>query len=241
MALTVAQIIALALQDANCPGFTEQAGQKLNLILQELAQDYDFATNQGWLSGTFGSGIGGVVNSAAVVPGSGPYQLPADFLRFNFNDFFWVNGGINYFPTPLDIDEFDQLVQQPGFSSYPTAYAVDTSTTPNGLYVWPAPSANYPYFGRYQKQNPDIATPETSATVPWFISQQYIMHRLTAEMMITTGDTRAGALLKTAEMDLNQFIKKEGNHDTRAVKVKLDPRSFGPNWQKLPGTKQVPW
>ena len=248
MALTVAQIITLACQDASCPGYTVQAGQKLNLILQELAQDYTLSTNQGWISGNFGAGIGGVVNSAAVVAGSGPFQLPADFLRMDFHDFFWQNGGINYFPTPLDIDQFDELVQQPGFSSYPTAFAVDMSTSPAGLYVWPAPSAAYPYFGRYHRQNPDMPSPETSGAVPWFPSQAYLMRRLTGEMMITTGDVRAEAMLGDAPQHpegaravLNRYLKQEDNRSNRSVTVKLDPRHFGPSWQRLPGTKAVPW
>lgn len=241
MALTIAQIIALALQDANCPSFTSQGGEKLNLILQELAQDYNFSAAQGWLSGNFATGIGGDVHSANVVSQSGPFQLPADFLRFEFHDFFWQNGGINYFPTPLDINQFDELVQQPGFSSFPSAYTVDMSTTPPGLYIWPAASAAYPYFGRYARQPADIATPESATVVPWFPSQQYILHRLTAEMMVTTGDTRAGSMMALAGETLKKFIEKEGNRDTRAVRVHLDPRSFGPQWQKLPGTKTVPW
>ena len=241
MALTVEQLIALACQDANCPAYLTQGGQKLNLILQELAQDYNFSTAQGWISGNFGTGVGGVVNSANVVSGSGPFQLPADFLRFDFHDFFWQNGGINYFPTPLDIDEFDALVQQAGFSSYPTAYSVDMSTSPAGLYIWPAASAAYPYFGRYHRQQADIANPSTSSLVPWFPSQLFLLRRLTAEMMITTGDTRAGSMLGAADEALKQYIEKEDNRDTRAVTAKLDPRNFGPNWQRLPGTKQVPW
>lgn len=241
MALTIAQIIALAVQDASCPNFTTQAGQKLNLILQELAQDYNFSSNQGWLTGNFGTGIGGAVHAGNVVNNSGPFQLPADFLRFEFHDFFWQNGGINYFPTPYDMDEFDAFVQQPGFTSYPVAYAVDMSTTPPGLYIWPAASGAYPYFGRYSRQMADITAPETSSVVPWFPSQQYILHRLTAEMMLTTGDTRAGAMLAMAENDLKKFIAKEGNRDTRSVKVKLDPRSFGTSWSRLRSTKIIPW
>lgn len=242
MALTIAQIITLALQDSNCPGFTSQGGQKLNLVLQELAQDYNFFSAQGWVTGAFlTSPPTATVNSANVVAGSGPYALPSDFLRFDFHDFFWQNGGINYFPTPLDMDEFDNLVQQAGFSSYPTAYAVDMSTSPPGLYIWPAANGAYPYFGRYHKQQPDIATPETSNVVPWFPNQMYILRRLTAEMMLTTGDTRARAVMDDAEAILNRYIKKEGNQDNRGVTVKLDPRKFGASWWLLRSTKQVPW
>lgn len=319
MALTVQQLIALACQEANAPNYLIQGGQKLNLILQELAQDYDFSQNQGWLQGafqqapsftstpfagnitdntivfptsilaygwrtgmtvtdtagvlppdtsvglisadgltvtlsdvasnpttgdTFTATTGGIsrfVNSANVVSISGPFQLPPDFLRFNYGDFFWQNGGINYFPVPYDINEFDAFVQQPGFTSYPTAFSVDMSTSPAGLYIWPASSGAYPYFGRYERQLPDIDNPSTSASTPWFPSQQYLMRRLTAEIMGLTGDLRWDAYMKDADMILNRYIKKEGNRDNRAVKVKLDPRSFGAKWTNLRATKQVPW
>ena len=318
MALPVSSIISLACQEANAPNYTVQAGQRLNMILQELAQDYDIAQSQGWLTGTFqqapsftgtatgnvsGStitftssvltlgwrqgmsitdstgvlpqntaiglitnfgktvtltqsasaasngdtftvtqgGIGGTVNSANVVNPSGPFQLPADFLRMDFQDFFWQNGGINYFPTPLPIEEFDALVQQPGFTSYPTAYTIDTSTTPYGLYIWPAASAAYPYFGRYERQMADIDTPATSAVIPWFPNQQYLMRRLAAEIMGLTGDTRRQAYIAESETILRKFLQREGNRDTYAVKVKLNPMHFGPSWQQLPGTKVVPW
>lgn len=241
MSLTVAELIALACQQANCPGFTTQAGQKINLVLQELAQGYNFTSTQGWLTGAFFSGIGGTVNSANVTQGSGPYQLPTDFLRMDWHDFFWQLSGINYFPTPLDIDEFDNLVQQPGFASYPGAYAVDMSTTPAGLYIWPAASGAYPYFGRYHKQQPDIANPSTSGTVPWFPNQMYLDRRLTAEMMFLSGDERYERTLDDAEKILRKYIKMEDNLDTRSVTSKLDPRRFGVKWQDLRSTKNIPW
>lgn len=241
MALTIAQIITLALQDANCPSYQTQGGQKLNLILQELGQDYNFSAAQGWWSSNFGVPYVGTTNFANLPAGAGPFALPADFQRFNFHDFFWQNGGINYFPTPYDIDEFDAFVQQPGFTSYPTAYSVDMSVSPPALAIWPASSGAYPCFGRYQRTMPDIATPETSSVVPWFPSQQYVLHRLTAEMMITTGDTRAGSMMELATDDLRKFIEMEGNRDTRAVTAKLDPRHFGTSWGRLRSTKIIPW
>lgn len=242
MTLTVAQLIADACQQANCPSFTAQAGDKLNLILQELAQTYDIAAAQGWITFNFLTApLVSTVHSANVVAGSGPYALPADFLRMDYNDFFWQNGGINYFPMPLDQNEFDNLIQQPGFSSYPTAYYVDTSTTPYGLYIWPAASAAYPAFGRYERQMPDIASPATSTVVPWFPSQMYLERRLTAEMMMYTGDQRMQFFHQDAKDILRKFMERDGNIDTRAVTVKLDPRQFGKRWQYLSPTKQVPW
>ena len=249
MPLSCSQLIALAVQKANAPGFVSQAGQELNLLLEHLAQTYDFASSQGWWAGTFGQGIGGDVNSASVVAGSGPYQVPVDFLRMDLNDFFWVNQGINYFPTPLDISEFDQLVQQPGFTSYSTAYAIDVSTTPYGLYVWPAPSGAYPVYGRYHRRPLDVATPQTSSTVPWFPSQAALLQGLSSIMMGYSGDSRQqqwwGDDMGNPPSSFTGLLKaykaREGNMETRAARVTLDRRHFGPRWNSLPPTKQIPW
>lgn len=241
MSLTCAQLITLACQQAGVPGFTSQAGQKLNTILQELAQSYSFSSAQGWWTGTFNSGIGGTVNSANVVAGSGPYQLPSDFLRLDFHDFFFQSGGINYFPVPRDMNEYDATPQQTGFSSYPTDFAVDTSTSPAGLYVWPAPSGAFPFFARYRKQQADVTSPETSTSVPWFPSQMYLDRRLTAEVMLIAGDDRFKAFMDDAEAILNRYMKLEGNNSNRAQRVQLDPRSFGPKWSTLPNSKTIPW
>jgi hypothetical protein len=247
--LTVGQLIKDALQVANAPGFLAQADDELVLILQQLAQSYDFATNQGFVSGTFGSGIAGTVNSANVVAGSGPYQLPADFQSADFGDFFWQNGGINYFPTPYDIRQYDAFVQQPGFTTYPVAWTVDTSVTPNAFYVWPAPSAAYPWFMRYHRLMADIPNADSSTAIPWFPSQSYISMQLKGTMMGYTGDTRQAEFLGdehgnpswSAAGILKRFKAKEGNMSNRSVKVKLDPRSFGSKWSSLPSTKVVPW
>lgn len=242
MALSLQQLIQLSCDEAKGPAYTTQAGQYLNMILGELAQDYEIVGNEGWLSGAFTiSPLTPDVHSANVVSGSGPYALPADFLRMDNNDFFWQLGGINYFPTALDKAEFDNLVQQPGFSSYPTAFAIDTSTTPYGLYIWPASSGAYQYFGRYRKQPADYASPESSSSVPWFPNQMYLKTRLTAEVMALTGDTRREAFLQEAENILNRYLKLEGNNSNRAARVSLDRRHFGPRWSTLPSTKAVPW
>lgn len=240
--LSCQQLVILAAQIAQAPGFTSQAGQFLNLILQEIAQDYNVAQDQGFLTLTFtASPLTATVNSANVVAGSGPYALPADFLRMDRGDFWWQLGGINYFPTPMDISEFDALVQQPGFTTYPTVFAIDTSTTPYGLYIWPSSSGAYQAFGRYRRQMSDVTTPETSATVPWFPQQMYLVNRLAAELMSLTGDQRRGEFLRDCRTMLAKFLDQEGNNSDRAATVSLDRRRFGRKWNYLPNTKAVPW
>lgn len=240
--LSAQQLVTYAGQIAKAQGFTNQAGDLLNMILAEIAQSYPVAQSQSFFTITFTvSPLTSTVNSGNVVAGSGPYALPADFLRMDRGDFWWQLGGINYFPTAMDISEFDALVQQPGFSTYPTAYAVDTSTVPYGLYIWPASSGAYQAFGRYTAQQADLATPASSSTVPWFPYQLYLQTRLSAELMMFTGDIRRDIFLKTSRDMLSRFMDLEGNNSNRAATVQLDRRKFGRQWQALPGTKSIPW
>jgi hypothetical protein len=175
------------------------------------------------------------------VNGSGPYALPDDFLSMDRNDFFWQLGGINYFPTAMPIAEFDALVQQPGFSSYPSCYAVDTSTDPWGLYIWPASSGAYQAFGRYRKQTTDLTSPQTSSSVPWFPNQTYLVTRIAAEMMAITGDNRREQFLRESENILRRYLDLEGNSATFAARVMLDNRRFGRRWLDQKSTKNIPW
>ena len=240
--LTCQQIVVLACQETKGSNYLTQAGQYLNLVLQELSQDYKLVGNQFWLTGQFTiSPLTTDVHSASVVPGSGPYALPANFLRCDFGDFFWTLAGISYFPTPLDNDQFDALIQQPGFTSYPSAFTVDMSTTPPGFYIWPASSGAYNYYMRYRGQQADITTPESSAVVPWFPNQTYLKEMVCWHLASLTGDDRRADYHANAARILNRYLQTESNDSNRAVTVKKDPRHFGPRWQSLPRTKQVPW
>src|SRR5574337_1109250 len=172
MSLQAQEIVARACQIAKCPGYTTQAGQLLNVVLQELAQTYDFDVAQGFFQFTFNPTLNNTINNNVVV-GSGPYNLPTDFLRCEPDDFWYMISGVPYFPVPIDLNEFDATVQQAGLQSYPYWYAIDVSLSPPGLYIYPPPSGAFPATMRYRKQLSDIATPETSSTVPWFPNQNY--------------------------------------------------------------------
>ena len=182
MALQAQQIITLALQIAKAPGFTSQAGQLLNMILQDLCQDYDFEIARKVFSWTFNSGTGN---------NSGPYTMPADFLRSVKDDVFYTIVGQPYVMIPIELAEYDRLSQTAGLASYPEFFASDMSQTPPVLYVWPPPSGSYPVTQRYYSLMPDITTPETSSVVPWFQNTNYLKTRLAAEVMQITDDERA--------------------------------------------------
>lgn len=231
MSLTSAQIVTLACQIAKVPNFTSQAGQLLNSLLSDLAQGYDFDAARGSFSFSFNLALG-----------SGPHPLPTDYLRAENEDIIYTQNGVKYVMINIDLAEFDAMIQQAGFANYPSYYTTDLSLSPPGLFVWPPPSIAFPVTIHYRKQMPDIATPETSATVPWFPNQNYLITRLAGELMKITDDERLTTFLgdgpQGAEGILRTYMQSEGDRTARAQTVKLDRRKFGANkWNNLPTSK----
>lgn len=232
MALTAAQLVTLATQDAKCQGYTSQAGQLLNAILDELCQTYDFDVARG-------------VTTFALGSGAGPYNLPADYLRSDPEDVFFTIDGVPYCLIPIDLAEYDNLVQTPGLSNYPTYYATDLSQSPPVMYVWMPASGAYPLTVRYRRQMPQIVTPETSTSTPWFPYSMYLRRRLAGELMMITDDTRAEDFLGDspggAQGMLNRFLKLVNDKSDRTNMVKFDRRLFGNSFSRLRDTKLIGW
>lgn len=126
--LTFAQIVTLATQTAKCPGFTTQAGLLLNSILDDLAQQYDLDVAKGTFNFNFPTARAAIGNLNASLA-SGPIFLPADYLRAKRGDIMWFNVGFPMQLVPIDLEEFDQLVQTPGLQSFPQLWATDMSQT----------------------------------------------------------------------------------------------------------------
>lgn len=231
---TAAQIVNLACQIAKAPGFTSQAGALLNVILSDLCQTYDFDVIRKTYDFDFDTNNG-----------SGPYDLPADYLRTRYNEIFYTILGVKYVMIQVDLFEFDAMVQQAGLQSYPTFYATDMSPLADGdppaVYFWPPPSGAYPITLRYQPQMADIATPESSSTVPWFPNFQYLITRLSAEVMRITDDTRQRDYDDQATNQLDKYLKMKDDSEGRAKTVKLDRRWFNNNFSNLPNTKTIGW
>ena len=243
MALTAAQIVALACQDASTQGYTSQAGQLLNVILQELCQDYNFDAAKGTTVFNFNPGT--ATNASLypnVQPGGGPYTLPSDFLRMvNSKDATWYLNGVPYPMIPCDLSEYDNFVQQAGQQSYPYIFATDVSQSPPNLLIWPPASGAYQCLIRYYRLMPDIATPETSSTVPWFRNTGYLRTKLAAEMMGIADDSRREEYLNRATNMLNHYLKLKDDNSDRAISVTLDRRLFRNNFSTLKNTKSVGW
>lgn len=233
MSLTAANIVNLACQIAKCPGYTAQAGQLLNAILGDLCQDYDFEIARGVYNFTFNSGVG---------TGSGPYTLPADWLRGKDKSILYTISGVAYPMINIEIDQYDNLTQTAGLNSYPAYYTTDMSQTPPTMLVWPPASGAYPVMARYYRKMPDIATPETSATVPWFQNQQYLITELSARLMDITDDDRAEMQRAKAKDQLTHFLKMKDDRDGGKVnQVQLDRRLFRNQFDRLPNTKNMGW
>jgi len=230
MPLSSAQIITLACQKAKVPGMTSQAGMLLNLILGDLAQNYDF----GLATALFQFMMD-------VPTGSGPIVMPADFLRVRPEGFFFVYNGVPYVLISIELAEFDALVQQGGIQNFPEFYAMDFSTTPTSCYIWPPPNGSYFTNVRYFKQPDDISTPESSSTVPWFPSQKTLLHLLTSSMMELADDDKADTFETKGEASLNKYLKMKDDPTGHAKLIKLDRRQFGRSWNRLPNTKVIGW
>src|SRR5215472_14926229 len=188
MALTTAQIISIATQIANVPGFTTQALQVLNAVLQELDQDYDFQIIRKSFNFNFSTSASGL----GYAPGSGPNPMPADFLRLHRTGAFYQIFQVPYKLIGVTQEEFDTFVQQPGLASYPYLAYVDVASTPMGLYVWPPASGNYPATVRYNPIMPDITD---TTQVPWFPNSAYLYTRVAGELFKLADDERWQAYL----------------------------------------------
>ncbi len=251
MPLTAAQICARAAQIARVPGFLTQAGQSLNVVLQELCQDYDFDLAKKTYRFLFNT-------SALNVDGQAYQNLPADFLRSIRNEcFYWISG-VPYPMIPLDQAEGDMLVQQAGVSNFPVFYWTDMTLmgeTNNGtlgvpvMLFWMPPSGAYQAVVRYFAQMADIASPQTSAVVPWFPNQNYLITRVAGELMKDADDERATAYLSSNEdaypngagVILRHYLQMKDDKGDRAQVVQLDRRRFGRAFDRLKNTKQVGW
>ncbi|MDE2469775.1 MAG: hypothetical protein KGL35_13815, partial [Bradyrhizobium sp.] len=207
--LTSQQLITIALQTARVPGWTAQAGQLLNSILSDLCQTYDLDVAKGTFSFNFNVGLISSAEFPNMQAGSGPYTLPATYLRAVRDEVMWFNQGVPYPLIPIDLSEFDWQVQQAGNQAYPYLWATDMSQTPPVGIVWPGASGAFPCMVRYYQQMPDIgsggtsangwsagtAAPEVSSVVPWFPNQRYLLKQLSGMLMELADDTRAQTFL----------------------------------------------
>lgn len=259
MGLTASQIVTLACQEAKCPGFTSQGGQFLNSVLQDLCQNWDIDVAKAVMAFTFNNGVFG--QGVGQGQGSGPYQLPASYLRTSVIDgkdqFFYTINGVPYPLIQVTMAEYQWLVQTPGFQSYPYNYATDFSTVQTlgfpSLFVWPPASGAYAATLDYYQQQPDIVAPETSNVVPWFPNTQILIRGTAGRLMGITGDSRQAEYLGGGDGDaalryplgfmtlLSQYLKNAKDREGAVKTVGRDRRRWGRPFDQLKNTKNIGW
>src|SRR5260370_1871337 len=166
MALTSAQIVARALEIAKVPGFTLQAGQALIAGLRELCETYDFEATKVSFNGTLNPAV--VNTDPNIVPGQGPTNLPAGYLRMKKNTFVWLFSGVPYPLINMDDEDYDQQVQQVGIASLARAYITDLSNPGHPTFtIYPPTNGAYPYRVRYHIRMPDIGSSAVAPAPRW--------------------------------------------------------------------------
>ncbi|MCI0557842.1 MAG: hypothetical protein MN733_05055, partial [Nitrososphaera sp.] len=182
--MTAKEIVTHATQIARVPGMMLQAGRILNQVLLELVQEYDLAIALRTQS---------LVIDATI--GSGPYEMPTNYLRMASRGATFKISGIPYVLVQITIMEYDALVGQQQASSFPSSFATNVAASPPNLFVYPPPQQTISLLMRYYGTIPDIFSPENSVEVPWFTNQNYLVNRVAGELMRISGDQRADVIL----------------------------------------------
>lgn len=241
MSMTAAQICALAAQIAKGPGMTSQAGQYLNMELEELVLIRNLKINRVTTTLTLGANT------------YGPFNLESDYLR-TYDMFYPMPStgapgsytGITIFLRPATMEQFDAEFKSPSTANYPYEFATDLSgladnpATVGLLYIYPQSSGQLSVTHRYMVKRPDITSPESSSTVPWFPYSSYLVKKVATRMMEVTGDDRHDSFNMQCEEMLRPYLIQEGDEQQTVQNIRLDPRHFrGPN--KLKPVKSYPF
>ncbi|QTD88885.1 hypothetical protein [Burkholderia anthina] len=221
--LQAQQIVARACAVAKCPGFIQQGGIYLNMVLEDLWLHRDLKINR-------------VTEFLTVQANNyGPFALPLNYLRPY--DLFFQQNNLPYFLHPISTEEWDQEFKDPSIANYPYEFMTilydETTAQANQsagqLFIYPQSSGQITLTHRYMVKQPDITTPETSAVIPWFPDQQYLIKATAVELMGETDDTRQEVWRAQCEAMLRTHLIMEGDEQQVVKSVRLDPRRFHTN------------
>ncbi|MGQ7939130.1 hypothetical protein [Paraburkholderia sp. D1E] len=221
--LQASQIVARACAIAKCPGFIQQGGIYLNMVLEDLWLHRDLKINR-------------VTEFITVQANNyGPFTLPLNYLRTY--DLFFQQNNLPYFLNPISTEEWDQEFKDPSIANYPYEYmtilldetSAQAAASAGTIYIYPQSSGLITLTHRYMVKQPDITAPETSAVIPWFPDQQYLIKRTAAELMGESDDTRQESYLAQCESMLRTHLIMEGDEQAVVKSVRLDPRRFHSN------------
>ncbi|KVN55392.1 MULTISPECIES: hypothetical protein [Burkholderia] len=221
--LQAQQIVARACAVAKCPGFIQQGGIYLNMVLEDLWLHRDLKINR-------------VTEFITVQANNyGPFALPLNYLRPY--DLFFQQNNLPYFLHPISTEEWDQEFKDPSIANYPYEFmtilydetTAQTNQSAGQLFIYPQSSGQITLTHRYMVKQPDIATPETSTVIPWFPDQQYLIKATAVELMGETDDTRQEVWRAQCEAMLRTHLIMEGDEQQVVKSVRLDPRRFHTN------------
>ena len=228
--LTAQQIVADACAIARAPGFTAIGGRQLNLVLNDLVLHRDLKVNRKLTTFTASAGV------------NGPFSLGSDYLR-TYDMWFEVNN-FPYFLFPLGQDQYDQLFKDPSIANYPYAYATDlgsSATQSNvSVFIFPQTNSALTMNHRYMVNRPDIPNPASSAVIPWFQDQDYLVHATATRIMKFTADDRLPTFEQVGEAMLKTHLIMDGDEHQVVKSIKLDPQRFHLN-RSLRPTKLNPY
>jgi len=211
-----------------------QAGQFLNIILDELVLVNDLEIGRGLWQINTGAPAGYSITSSIPY-----YNLAPDHLRVLEDECFYLISGVPYTLIQKQLSDFDQLITTTGFNSQIIFFAVDDSTTPAQIFFWPPPNASYTVNIRYEKKSVDMVSPESSAIVPRFPLQQYLIWELAARMMGISDDPREDTYHEKARKLLSKWLTMQRDMEGTVLRVKLDRNRFSTPWDQLKNTKSV--
>jgi hypothetical protein len=223
--LQAQQIVNLACTIAKCPGFLSQGGLFLNMTLEDLWLHRDLKINR-------------KTESITVQANNfGPFVLPQNYQRTY--DLFFTQNNLPYFLNPISTEEYDQEFKDPSIANYPYEFMTilydevqalaQNPPSAGQLFIYPQSSGQIVLTHRYMVKQPDIVTPETSATIPWFPDQDYLITATAARLMQITDDTRRPEFNADCEKMLRIHLIMEGDEQQVVKSVRLDPRRFHSN------------
>ena len=185
----------------------------LNVILQNLAREYDFDIIRKTVAFPL---VPGTANNA--------YALPTDYLRVK-QLFYYISQE----PTVLaqmPYEAYNALYQGPGASAYPQEFAVQDQAGGSYLYPYPLPNTSIQAQLVYYAQVPDIINPATSSQIPWFPNSAYLYTKLAAELCAITDDARVDKLDDRAAGFLRGELKMINDDEGFARTVALSATKF---------------
>ena len=228
--ITAQQIVTDAITIAKAPGFTQIGGRQLNLVLNDLCLHRNLKMNR--VTQTLNVGAGS----------NGPFSLSSDYLRTY--DLFYEVDNFPYFLYPLSQEQYDGLFKDPSIANYPYAWATNLTSAATqaggSIFIFPQSNSAIGLTHRYMVNRPDIPTPESSAVIPWFPDQDYLVHATACRVMKFTDDTRYANYVQQGEDMLRTHLIMDGDEQQVVKSIRLDPQRFRINSNVRP-TKLSPY